>query len=285
MYNRHYTGLRLPVLAETKTKNVLVADKREENERKSRYLPAKYGTVLRSQAFVYFLFKSSLLLCFVFLSPKDKNNVAFGKPAAMSTLFHNGQNQACHGVDGDMKTLPHDGQDTPKWWCVDLQQIYNFKEVKIYNFAPSEYKNNVAFGKPAAMSSLYDKGQYPACHGVDGDVKTLSHDGQRTPKWWCVDLQQIYNFKEVKIYNFAPGEWGKRQLQYFTMKLSNHGLCDDEGFNNSEVCYQDNLPDAQFIYNITHCTSSLPFISRFIYLTVHSTSIYLHFLEMVVSAL
>ena len=68
--------------------------------------------------------------------------------------------------------------------------------------------NNLAFGKPTEMSSIYGNSFF-AARAVDGDrnsiMKALScfHTKPEKAAWWRVDLQAVYMIREVILTNRA----------------------------------------------------------------------------------
>ncbi|XP_053394942.1 fucolectin-6-like [Mercenaria mercenaria] len=66
--------------------------------------------------------------------------------------------------------------------------------------------DNVAQGKPAEMSSIYDN-RWPASKAVDGIINSnmaggsCFHTDNFWFNWWKVDLLQIYQVKQIELYN------------------------------------------------------------------------------------
>ncbi|ESO99844.1 hypothetical protein LOTGIDRAFT_173502 [Lottia gigantea] len=84
------------------------------------------------------------------------------------------------------------------------------------------------------------RSNFAACKGVDGKLNGIVHTKNSDTEWWCVDLEKIYDFQSVVLYNRRGGnQVAFNRLAGFELKLSNNGHCDFETFNGSPVCYKD----------------------------------------------
>ncbi|ESO97135.1 hypothetical protein LOTGIDRAFT_174594 [Lottia gigantea] len=61
------------------------------------------------------------------------------------------------------------------------------------------FTKNIALNKPTSMSSVNHK--YVACKGVDGKLTGFAHTKNSDTEWWCVDLEKVYDFQSVVLYN------------------------------------------------------------------------------------
>ncbi|XP_041355447.1 fucolectin-6-like [Gigantopelta aegis] len=78
--------------------------------------------------------------------------------------------------------------------------------------------SNVAFQKPATMSSVFDANTIPS-RGVDGNTYlcTVTNYGDMEP-WWMVDLHGYFHIHDVIITNYDYLNWW-RYLHSFTIDV------------------------------------------------------------------
>ncbi|ESO98901.1 hypothetical protein LOTGIDRAFT_158858 [Lottia gigantea] len=137
--------------------------------------------------------------------------------------------------------------------------------------SPDKFVSNIAFNKPALMSSVFknEKG----CRAVDGDLSSLTRTRESTLEWWCVDLEKIYNFTSIVIYNKNSGHYMSiNRLIGFQLKLNDNGECNLETFHDSVVCYKDNRTWRLYEYHLTSCNQpDVDFSSRFIFISPRSS--------------
>ncbi|ESP01938.1 hypothetical protein LOTGIDRAFT_157068 [Lottia gigantea] len=168
---------------------------------------------------------------------------------------------------------------------VECQGVVNDIGMEIY--VPSEEdKTNVAIGKPSVMSTFHSLPYLP-CNCVDGntanDRLTVCHTQKLNPNWFCVDLENIYNFKQITIFNRQDGGSINRIVN-FQIRLSSVGACDESTFSSTPLCHQDPNPTGLVVYNITTCSGAVAFSSRYIFIS-NSNGQFLTFSEIKVHAL
>ncbi|XP_050399853.1 multiple epidermal growth factor-like domains protein 10 [Patella vulgata] len=139
-------------------------------------------------------------------------------------------------------------------------------EVQIF----SDTLTNVALRQQLVQQSSTRYGAV-ASRAVDGNTNSDWSNGSCTHTiegysgWWCVDLQQLYYFNQIKIYNRQNTSfWGR--LQGFEIKTSSSGQCSEEGLQSATSCYKDTT-STQSVYTVTGCNqpSSTSFSGRTAY--------------------
>ncbi|XP_055956295.1 cell death abnormality protein 1 [Patella vulgata] len=131
---------------------------------------------------------------------------------------------------------------------------------------------NVALRQQSVQQSSTKYGGV-ASRAVDGNTNSDFNIGQsctHTPEgvsgWWCVDLQQLYYFNQIKIYNIQNRNyWGR--LQRFEIKTSSSGQCSEQGLELATTCYKDTTSTIQSVYNVAGCNqgSSTSFSGKTVY--------------------
>ncbi|XP_050403287.1 receptor-type tyrosine-protein phosphatase kappa isoform X2 [Patella vulgata] len=281
-------------------------------------------------------------------------NIALGKPTRQSSRYYN--SKSSNAVDGNTDNkwenghCSHTNNTGNEWWCVDLQQIYDIDNIKLFNRVGYEnrlqgfeiktsssgtcnqtgfrsatscyidtttttqdiytidicnqttstsvsartlYVNvssqpltlcevqifsakptNVALGQQSVQQNSTNNGGI-ASRAVDGNTdsdydngKSCTHTTEGQSGWWCVDLQQLYYFNQIKIYNRKNTTWWGR-LKEFQIKISSSGQCNQTGFTSATSCYKDTTPTIQSVYNVTGCNqgSSTSFTGRTVYVS------------------
>ncbi|ESO83749.1 hypothetical protein LOTGIDRAFT_168990 [Lottia gigantea] len=73
-------------------------------------------------------------------------------------------------------------------------------DVGMITFLPQGcFIENIALNKPVNTSSMFKA--FAPCFGVDGKVDIITHTYNSDLEWWCVDLEKIYIFQSVVLYN------------------------------------------------------------------------------------
>ncbi|XP_055956489.1 uncharacterized protein LOC130012477 [Patella vulgata] len=155
-------------------------------------------------------------------------------------------------------------------------EVVTLCEVQIF----SDTSTNVALGQQSVQQSSTKYGGV-ASRAVDGNTNSDLNIGQsctHTPEgvsgWWCVDLQQLYYFNQIKIYNIQDTRfWGR--LQGFEIKTSSSGQCSGQGLQSATSCYKDTTSTIQSVYNVTGCNqgSSTSFSGRTVYVSSFNDSL------------
>ncbi|ESO94678.1 hypothetical protein LOTGIDRAFT_176706, partial [Lottia gigantea] len=86
--------------------------------------------------------------------------------------------------------------------CLEYETISNvalFFSVSDSHIPTEPFTKNIALNKPTSMSSVNHK--YVACKGVDGKLTGFAHTKNSDTEWWCVDLEKVYDFQSVVLYN------------------------------------------------------------------------------------
>ncbi|XP_055956286.1 multiple epidermal growth factor-like domains protein 10 [Patella vulgata] len=144
-------------------------------------------------------------------------------------------------------------------------------EVQIFSATPTV---NVALRQQLVQQSSTNYGGV-ASRAVDGDTnsdfdngKSCTHTLEVRSGWWCVDLQQLYYFNQIIIYNRQNTRWWDR-LQGFEIKTSSSGQCSGQGLQLATSCYKDTTSTIQSVYNVTGCNqgSSTSFSGRTVYVS------------------
>ncbi|ESO98900.1 hypothetical protein LOTGIDRAFT_158857 [Lottia gigantea] len=143
------------------------------------------------------------------------------------------------------------------------------------------FVENIALNKPVNSSSML-KNKFAPCNAVDGRLTEMVHTQNSDIEWWCVDLEKIYNFQSVVLYNRDGDVAMKNRLAGFELRFSDNGHCNIETFNGSRICYKDTEAIGLLVYNITSCNQpGVSFSSRFIFLSPRSDK-YLTFRQLMV---
>ncbi len=115
-------------------------------------------------------------------------------------------------VVGRPTTIPI--SESARFVRIELQKEgwLNLAEVEIWGKRQSSDKlENLALRKPAIQSSTADSGKSGAGLAVDGNTSgkysdsSISHTNQERNPWWEVDLGEICNIQEIRIFNRTDG--------------------------------------------------------------------------------